>query len=55
MADRLQISSSVHKDLVKWINELPERKKDENSFSRLVEILLWEAKENREKKGGKKS
>lgn len=53
MSDRLQISASLHKDLIKWINALPERDKNVNSFSQMVEVLLWEAKAEREKENKK--
>lgn len=53
MSDRLQISASLHKDLIKWINQQPERNNTVNSFSQMVEVLLWEAKLAREKKNKK--
>lgn len=52
MADRTQISASVNNEIIKWINEEPERKLI--SFSQMVEILLKEAKQEREKSDKKK-
>lgn len=48
MADTKQISATIDIDLANWIYELAE--KEERTNSKMIEILLREAKENREKK-----
>lgn len=47
MAETTQISATIGEDLELWIDQQPERKMI--SFSKMVEVLLMEAKESREK------
>lgn len=48
MADTKQISATIDIDLANWIYDLAEKEKRTNS--KMIEILLEEAKTNREKK-----
>ncbi len=48
MAETKQISATIDLDLANWIYELAEKEKRTNS--KMIEILLEEAKNNREKK-----
>ncbi len=47
MADRKQISATIDGDLARWV--LEEADGDRRTFSQMVEILLEEAKAEREK------
>lgn len=48
MAETKQISATIDQDLANWIYELAEKEKRTNS--KMIEILLEEAKISREKK-----
>lgn len=48
MADTKQISATLDTDLVNWIKK--EAKKENRTFSNMIEILLNEAKKNRDSK-----
>lgn len=47
MADTKQISATIDQELAEWV--LAESKSERRTFSQMVEILLEEAKNKREK------